>query len=438
MQLTLYISHSKRGGKFYYLDASARYRCIFPCEAHFEANSHHCIHITDVDSIDLSKYQTVIFHRPSYNKKLVSILDRLGRLNITAKADYDDLLFSPEHAFENPTYLSGQMSKRTTLKQTKLYLRALQLFNFVQVSTDCLKEYVKNIHPSCHIEVTYNRITDRWITPTSQASIEERFHNKVIRYFPGTMHHTANFSSWITFLQTLLSKDKDIKLEVVGDISIPQHAFNDAQLERKPFVLFEDLPDLIQSSWITISPLDQNSFNQCKSGLKFWESGVFGVPTISNTNPDMARFSNQGLCLSNDSATRHAFIEQMKDKAKYEITCKSVLDAAQDSILQSQLVHSHINHKRDIHKALCVEFTPSWPAIALNPTHFKHNQVCEKLQHYKHHTCSPNDICNDEYQKAFLEFGTINSAIKRRKLRKLIRNPKLFFKDLIRNQLVRL
>lgn len=438
MKKSLYISHSKRGGIHYYLDASARYRCIFPCEYNEEGHTKHCIHFNQIDHIDLSNYQTVIFHRPSISLKLKKTLKNLKRLNIKAVVDFDDLLFAPQYALQNPTYLSGNMSGSYAKRAINKYYKALMLFEFVQTSTEPLTEHVKAIHPNCSVETHYNMIPNRWTELAPHIPANERFNNKIIRYFPGTSHHTTNFKSAIRTLKLILNTNKDIKLEIIGDLHIPENTFPKIQFNQLPYVLYEELPKLIANSWITISPLEDNEFNRCKSALKFWESACFGVPVISNKNPDMQRLECSALLLSNNHEDWLSYINQLKNLDNYIKISEIAYKNAEQCIYLDEK-----NIKTDnstINLIMSAKFGPTWPSIKYNPTHNKYKSCLETLEKItnKNNLIELNEteidklIKEEKKQRDDLLLQTTNTK-RFNKLKKLKNNPILFFTDMVKN-----
>ena len=438
MQKSLYVSHSKRGADHYYLDASARYRCVFPCEEYNPAQDKHCIHFDQIDKIDLFQYKTIIFHRPNFSLKLKRILKSLAEQNIKAVADFDDLLFLPEHALKNPTYLSGKMTASYAKKSTKSYLCALKLFSFAQTSTEPLTQHLKVTHPTCMVETHYNKVPNRWVKLTPLEPAEKRFKNKIIRYFPGTSHHTTNLNPAIETLKLILKTNKEIQLEIIGDIHIPENAFPKTQFNQLPYVLYEELPKLIANSWITLSPLEGNEFNQCKSALKFWESACFGVPVISNKIPDMQRLECSALLLSDNHEDWLTYINQLKNLDNYIKVSESAHKKSKDCIYVDDSSNKH-NYSK-IHLLMSAKFGPTWPAIQYNPTHHQHNSCLELLQQINNKE-NFNDITQKTIEQLTAEATILSEELfsldyknkKYKKLKKLKNNPKLFFTDMIKN-----
>lgn len=313
---TLFISCSKRG-KYYANDASARYRCIYQCmKTRSEGNHADIIHMMDALKIPLKNYTQVIIHRPRNSLQLSRFLRKAKKLNITVSADYDDLLFRPDLAHESPTVLSGKESLKSAQKQAGSALKALRKFSSCRMSTLPLIEMAETVHPNCSYDLVHNMVPDSEL-PKNIIPAEERFKNKVIRYFPGTSHHVANFKVIETVLSEWLADHPEVKLEIVGDIEVNKDAFPEDQLLTHPFVPYTELSSLIATSWITIAPLEANQFNNCKSGLKFWESAAYGVPVIATPNEDFKRFSECGLQLANSKSSWKLILDLLNKPSYY-------------------------------------------------------------------------------------------------------------------------
>lgn len=431
MHQVLFISFSKREPERLYLDASVRYRCIFPAEAlQAQGKTAHVIHITQLNKIKLNVYDTVICHRPQYGKPLKEIFDQQAKSGFDLISDWDDLLFNPELANESPAYLSGQLTLQLSRKYSQRYWKALTLFNTAWLSTTELENQLLKIHPNCKTQVHFNKVTERWAHQSS-INIQARFANKVIRYFPGTNHHLNNFKQVSYFLINYLQKNPDIKLEVVGDLNFDPSQFPEGQIYISPFVIFEDLPKLIKNSWVIISPLEENVFNQCKSGLKAWESGLFSVPVISSPNPDMQRFQNEGLLLSKDLNEWEEYLDKLKDENFYREAARSNLEVSLNAVSKS-----HISKNQD-DTMLSACIGVDWPLALLNPAHPKHTKTQQLLEAVGNHKIvKPKETLINTSNKNKSLYLT-QKPKRYRKLKKLINNPSLFFHDMINKKIKR-
>ena len=379
----LFISCSKRG-IYYANDASARYRCIYQCmKARSEGHHADIIHMIDALKIPLSNYDQVVIHRPRNSLRLSRLLSKARKLNIQISADYDDLLFRPDLAHESPTVLSGKESTQSARKQANSALKALRKFSSCRMSTSPLIEMAKSVHPSCSYQLVHNMVPDSEL-PEDIIPAETRFKNKIIRYFPGTSHHSANFKIVEEVLAEWLTEHPEVRLEVVGDIEVNHDIFPDGQLVTHPFVPYTELPKLISTSWITIAPLENNHFNNCKSGLKFWESAAYGVPVIASPNKDLERFSGSGLYLPEKNKKWKECLEKLINKDNYISDSEKCVKVAHENYFQNK------NH--------------TWNKSHTIPSF---NQIIQikKIPHSKNI----------------------------RKFRKLLRSPFLFMRDFIKN-----
>jgi hypothetical protein len=229
MNRILFISHSKRDA-FYYNDASARYRCVFPAEYFNDIGLQtDVVHFNDLNKINLKNYGTIIFHRPQFSLKLKWLMYKIKRLGIQAVVDFDDLLFNPSLSISSAAVQSGYMSERLAKKHAVSYLKALKLFSTCWVSTNNLAKQISAIIPSMEVVVCHNKIPQRWPMLTSLCTPEKRLENKIIRYMPGTSHHKHDFNKIEDFLVTLLQSDVNIKLEIIGPLK-----FNTSKFPKKP------------------------------------------------------------------------------------------------------------------------------------------------------------------------------------------------------------
>lgn len=428
MTNTLFISFSKRAPDRLYLDASVRYRCVFPAEKLNSENScAHVIHITQLNKVKLNDYETVICHRPQYGKPLKKIVNQQGKFDFKLISDWDDLLFNPELANESPAYLSGQLTLQLSRKYSKKYEKALKLFNTAWLSTTALEKQLLKVHSNCITQVRFNKVTERW-AKQSPINIEERLANKVIRYFPGTSHHLSNFKQVSNFLSSYLQKNPDITLEVVGNLNFDISQFPEDQIRKSPFFIFEDLPTIIKNSWVTISPLEDNLFNECKSGLKVWESGLFSVPVISSPNPDMQRFHNKGLLLSQDFNEWEEYLDKLKDESFYREAASSNLEASLNAVSKS-----HISNN-EIELMLCAAIGADWPLVLLNPAHPKHKKAQQFFPADDYHRIvKPKEGLIDLSNRNKAQYLS-QKPKKYRKLKKLVNNPRLFIRDMIKKK----
>ena len=331
----LYISFSRQD--HYYNDPSFRYRCCFPAENHFQNGWHiDIIHINQLRLRDINQYNALIFHRPYYNTKLYDILNTASRLSILTIADYDDLIFEPNYVDYSPAVING-MNSNLARRRAESYENAFFLFTHFWLSTSPLKDIVLNKLPSANATVIYNMIPSRWVNMVKHSKAHSKFEKKTIKYMPGTKHHDHDFDLISDALSELLHQNKNISLEIVGPLNFDESIFPKTQLTLTPSVRYEYLPKLIDKSWITLAPLENNIFNQCKSALKFWESAVFSVPVLASPIHDMQRLENPGLLICHNTTEWINSINKLINQDYYLMTSHAAMEKAKSCILENNI-----------------------------------------------------------------------------------------------------
>jgi hypothetical protein len=81
---------------------------------------------------------------------------------------------------------------------------------------------------------------------------------------------------------------------------------------------------LISRCHVTLAPLEDTTFNRCKSGLKFIESALFSVPVIATPIPDMQRFKSSGILLAETADEFTDAFNLLEDEAFYETNAVAI------------------------------------------------------------------------------------------------------------------
>lgn len=244
----------------------------------------------------LSQTRTVCSLRPLVDQPFAGSLAQLRREGIKLIADYDDLIFAGDVA-GMPASVGGSFGPDVKAARLENYASALDVFDRIVVSTSALQKHVEQRcnKPVFHVP---NGLSENWVQHGHALYPPFRAGDPlVIRYLCGSPSHDADFASIAEPLAQFLCDHAEVCLEVVGPVRFDTEAFPAAQLRRLPSVSFEELPRLLASSWVALAPLLQNTFNECKSAIKFLEASAFACPTLASANDDLKRHRALGAPL---------------------------------------------------------------------------------------------------------------------------------------------
>jgi glycosyltransferase involved in cell wall biosynthesis len=161
---------------------------------------------------------------------------------------------------------------------------------------------------------------------------DERIH---IGYFSGSPTHSRDFAVAAPAICRLMERDPRVTLRVVGFLEPNQELMRyQDRLEFHPLQDFLNLQRLIAEVEINIAPLQDNTFTNCKSELKFFEAAICGTltlatPTFSFRNSILQ--GQTGLLVPSygwDVALQEA-VAIVEDKARYAAIAESASEYVQ-------------------------------------------------------------------------------------------------------------
>jgi len=201
------------------------------------------------------------------------------------------LIFDPALAAHSPAIRNRHKSLWSTRRLFSGNKRALARFHRISTSTEPLAKHLRSQFPGAEIEVFPNCVPWSWRSlPIPSLPTKSR----ALTYFPGTRGHNADFAMIASAVQRFLGSHPDWHLLVAGplefDLDVAPH-----QVRRLERVDFERYHEIVQRGAINLAPLENSSFNRCKSALKIMEAGFFGIPSIASPLPDARRFAGEGV-----------------------------------------------------------------------------------------------------------------------------------------------
>lgn len=274
-------------------DASFIYRC--ENIAYALSDLGHKVSLLHISALLIrSDFDIVVFLRPQRSWMFDYVTSRLRARGITLIGDVDDLIFDPDCAQFRPSVRNQQANEDAVRKGFIANAGALRKLDKVQFSTSELVRRYLDLYPQAECALIPNAGHRLWrtISPFMSSS------GRDISYFSGTRTHDRDFSIVVPALEKLLKQHGDLKIRIVGQLSLD---FHHERLIRIPKVPFKDYPRLVGSSYISIAPLENTPFNQCKSALKTLEAGMMNVPTVVSPVGDYSKIDMVGVLHASSS-----------------------------------------------------------------------------------------------------------------------------------------
>lgn len=286
--------------------ATSRYRCHHFAEALAPDASVSVYAVTDNRFI-LSAPDVVVLHRLRYHGEADRVLKAARAVGAVTVASIDDLIFSPEYAFQvgfnsPPDDPAFYRYHRAELDD---HLRTMQECDAVITSTEFLAKEARIALTDAKQVYCLRNFLNSEMVSLADAAHELRIRRlatkpaaKTLAYLSGSPTHDVDFAEIASPLARVMTKHEEMRLLLVGTVTLPLalQPFADAgRVRRHPFVPWRDLFALTAQADITLAPLDASRlFNHAKSEIKALEAGLVGVPTIA-THTEGASEASVGI-----------------------------------------------------------------------------------------------------------------------------------------------
>lgn len=275
--------------------ATSRYRCHHFAEA-LSPDARVSIHSVTDARFSLDAPDVVVLHRLRYHGEANRVLSAARAVGAVTVASVDDLIFSPEYAFQvgftsPPDDPAFYRYHRAELDD---HLRTMRECDVVITSTEFLANEARTAlaaQPDKPVYCLRNFLNAEMIA-LADAAHELRNRRlattpaaRTIAYLSGSPTHDVDFAEIAQTLARVMTKHEETRLLLVGTVTLPAvlEPFASAgRVRRHPFVPWRDLFGLTAQADITLAPLDASRlFNHAKSEIKALEAGLIGVPTVA-------------------------------------------------------------------------------------------------------------------------------------------------------------
>lgn len=278
-------------------------------------------------SIDsLTNFDLLYIHRSNTEGKILDLINQYHKLKKKIIYDIDDLIFD-ENKINNITFIKkgGKNSCKNFIDQSRQHLKIMKMADLVTTPTDFLSNYI-NKKFKIPTAVLRNHIDqnnlDKGKFIFNKNNNSKNTNNIVtISYFPGTKTHQKDFETIEKILFNLLSKYPNLRLKIVGELSLenlPEKIKK--QIIKQKKVPYKKIMEINKGIDINLAPLEmKNDFCEGKSELKYFFAGACGIPTIASAT-DAFKYAindkkNGYLCYKSKDWEKY-LIELIEDKNK--------------------------------------------------------------------------------------------------------------------------
>jgi glycosyltransferase involved in cell wall biosynthesis len=251
----------------------------------------------------------ILIHRHFYPLDETEKIVEFARSRaITTVMDVDDLI--TQLPAEHPGFPDFK-------KMQPALTRLLRNVDVVTVTNARLKQYYADYNPAIHI--LPNLLDERiW----SGGSPEKRAKdNRLVIGYAGSQSHTYDFQAVIPAIRHILTEyDDKVSFKFMGYIPDGLRGAPGICHISDPVDSYRQYADILMKSEfdITLAPLKNNAFNQCKSNIKFLEYSACGYPGIySAVGPyaDSVTHNETGLLVDNTTEAWASAMESLINDA---------------------------------------------------------------------------------------------------------------------------
>ena len=287
MASVIYLTDT-RFGQQAWKHPSARHRCYHYADALLALGHTAAVAPLDrVSDVMLKRFDHAIFHRPIYSKRFERVFNSCLEASVRTHVDYDDLIFDPDVAKHSPLFIEGARSIEKVEDHFRLNMKAASYFDSFISSTRFLAERLRQLFPIKHLTILPNSLPRLFTCP-----VVSRFPDDIptIGYYPGSNGHGEDFKLVKPALLEVLN-DSNARLLIAGRLN--QRYYSElSDVHYVPFTTYNNYLSLLARVDVSIAPLVDNVFSQCKSAVKLIESVAVGTPIVATSIQDVIDHSN--------------------------------------------------------------------------------------------------------------------------------------------------
>jgi glycosyltransferase involved in cell wall biosynthesis len=243
-------------------------------------------------------FEVIVFHRVLFTESVAKYMAKAKELGRTVLFETDDLVYDPKYL-----HLMDYYTKMNALEK-KMYengvggeLLADPYITHCTTTTTFLKRKLEERGKK--VFLVTNKMSEEDVQWAEELRGKKHPDDGTVHisYLSGTPSHNKDFATITPVLCRILKEFPEARLVLAGPLDT-QDALNEfsTQIIRVPFAPRKEYFATVASADINIAPLEMgNDFTESKSGLKFFESGLLGVPTVAVANETYAGAITDGV-----------------------------------------------------------------------------------------------------------------------------------------------
>lgn len=229
----------------------------------------------------------LIVYRLPLSPALQVLLDDAHSLEIPVVYEVDDLVYRRDALAENRNLATLPDDLRSAvIAGSDAYAASLLTADVNLAATSVLASDMHDLNGRAGFHVE-NGIDDGMLSLAG--NLAERRESRddqgiVVTYGSGSRAHDADFAIAARGLSDWLAENPSATLRLIGPVRVPDAlAANLGQIHRIPGQLtYAEYLQHLRTSTITLAPLIDDTFNRCKSHVRYLESGLMGTPVIAS------------------------------------------------------------------------------------------------------------------------------------------------------------
>ena len=248
----------------------------------------------------LQTHTLAILYRVPAHQIVTELLSEARRLGVRVAWECDDLIF--DESVLKASRALARLDWRTfreLLQGAARYRHAMLSCDFAIASTPELAAAMRTCGAR-HVHVVENAL-DRETLDTAGAiamGLPRPRGDATVRiaYGSGTNTHDVDFEEAAPALARVLDRHPSVRLRLMGPLMVPAALDRHLQsIERMPATDFPQYLVQLSECDISIAPLEEYVFNDCKSSIKHLEASVLGLPSVCSPRPAFVRAIAHGV-----------------------------------------------------------------------------------------------------------------------------------------------